>query len=93
MDNYTVAFHPRFEEMAAELAELDEERTCLALLMGNEAFERVREIVEAQPREKWAAFYGTIREAVCGGADFSGVRTLDDIGAEYARYVIDKMFR
>ena len=25
MDNYTVAFHPRFEEMAAELAELEPE--------------------------------------------------------------------
>ena len=29
MDNYTVAFHPRFEEMAAELAELEEERNQL----------------------------------------------------------------
>ena len=68
-------------DIAAELAELEEERTNLALLMGREAFERVREIVEAQPREKWAAFYGTIREAVCGGADFSGAPVTTVTGA------------
>ena len=60
MDNYTVAFHPRFEEMAAELAELEEDRTNLAMLLRRDAFERVRESAAAQPRDKWAEMSGNI---------------------------------
>ena len=70
MNDYRVTFHPNFTEAIKRAAELDEERTKLQTVLEPETFERVRKIVEAQDASKRAAYYGTIRDAVCGGEDF-----------------------
>lgn len=92
MDDYKVTFHPTLSEMVKSAAEVDTERTRLQMVMDRETFERVRQIIEAQEAGKRAAFYGTVREAVCAGEDFSRVETIQDIGDIYARFIIGQAF-
>lgn len=88
MNDYRVTFHPDFAEAVKRAAELDEERTKLQTVLEPETFERVRKIVETQDARKRAAYYGTIREAVCAGEDFSRVESIKDIADVYARFVV-----
>lgn len=92
MNDYRVTFHPDFAEAVKRAAELDEERTMLQTVLEPETFERVRKIVEAQEAGKRATYYGTIREAVCGGEDFSKVESIKDIADIYARFIIGRAF-
>ncbi|MEA5041401.1 MAG: hypothetical protein VB053_02555 [Oscillibacter ruminantium] len=88
MDYNNVTFHPAF--VAAIRAEA--ERVKLKTVLGPQTFERVRAIVEQQPAEKRAAFYGTICEATCAGEDFSRVESIEDIGGIYARFIVCRAF-
>lgn len=92
MNGYSVTFHPDFAEAVKRAAELDEERTMLQTVLEPETFERVRKIVEAQDARKRAAYYGTIREAVCGGEDFSKAESIRDIADIYARFIVGRSF-
>ena len=49
MNECKVFFHPAFAEAVKDVAKLDEERTRLQTVMENNAFERVRRIIETQP--------------------------------------------
>lgn len=90
--NGNISFHPAFKWLIEAAAELDKERTQAAAILGRGAYQRVEAIIEAQPIEKRAAFYGTITEAALGGSDFSTVETIDDIGSIYARFIIGRAF-
>ena len=90
MNECKVTFHPVFVEAVKDAAELEEERTQLQMVMEKSTFERVREIIEAQPAEKRAAYYGTIYEATCAGQDFSRVESLEEIADIYARFIIGR---
>ena len=92
MNECKVTFHPAFVEAIRNAAELEEERARLQMVMEKSTFERVRRIVEAQPAEKRAAYYGTICEATCAGQDFSSVESLKDIADIYARFIIGRAF-
>jgi len=92
MNYYNVTFHPAVKEAIRDALERDEERAKLQTVLEPRTFERVREIVERQPAEKRAAFYGTICEAVCAGEDFSKVQSIDDIGGVYARFIVRRAF-
>lgn len=88
MNQNSVTFHPAFTEAIKATVELDEERVKLQTVLEPRTFERVRAIIERQPAEKRAAFYGTIFEAVCAGEDFSRVQSIEDIGEVYARFIV-----
>jgi hypothetical protein len=84
----SATFHPAFIEAIRATVERDEERVKLQTVLGTRTFERVRKIIERQPAENRAAFYGTIFEAVCAGEDFSQVQSIEDIGEVYARFIV-----
>lgn len=93
MNCNNIIFHPaliKAIEKAAitEEAEREEERAKLQAVLERQTFERVRAIIEQQPAENRAAFYGTIFEAVCAGEDFSRVESIEDIGEIYARFIV-----
>lgn len=92
MNSYNATFRPDFAEAVKRAAELDEERIMLQTVLEPETFERVRKIVEAQDARKRAAYYGTIREAVCGGEDFSKAESIRDIADIYARFIVGRLF-
>lgn len=78
--------------MMVNIAELEEARIQLQMVLEPEIFERVRRIIEAQDVRKRAAYYGTIVEAVCAGKDFSRVESIKDITDIYARFIIGRTF-
>lgn len=84
----SITWNPAIKPALAALVELEEERNRAAAVLGSEIFERVRRIVEGQPIEKRAAFYGTVSEAACAGEDFSRVGSISDIGDIYARFIV-----
>lgn len=92
MNECKVTFHPAFVQAIKSAAELEEERTRLQMVMEKSTFERVRGIIETQPAEKRAAYYGTICEATCAGQDFSRVESLEDIADIYARFIVGRAF-
>ncbi len=92
MSNNNVTFHPAFVAAIRAEAAREEERVKLQAVIGPQTFERVRTIVEQQPAEKRAAFYGTICEATCAGEDFSRVESIEDIGEIYARFIVHRAF-
>lgn len=92
MEDCTVKFHPAFPQMVAKIAELEEARTRLQMVLEPEIFERIRQIIEAQDMRKRAAYYGTIVEAVCAGKDFSRVESIKDIADIYAQFIIGRAF-
>lgn len=57
MEDCTIKFHPAFPQMVANIAELEEARTQLQMVLEPEIFERVRRIIEAQDVRKRAAYY------------------------------------
>lgn len=91
MSNDSVTLHPAFVAAIRAEAEREEERAKLQTVLGPQTFERVRAIVEQQPAEKRAAFYGTICEATCAGEDFSRVESIEDIGGIYARFIVHRV--
>lgn len=91
MEKNNVTFHPAFVAAIRAEAEREEERVKLQTVVGPQTFERVRDIVEQQPAEKRAAFYGTICEATCAGEDFSRVESIEDIGEIYARFIVRRV--
>lgn len=56
MEDCTIKFHPAFPQMVANIAELEEARTQLQMVLEPEIFERVRRIIEAQDVRKRAAY-------------------------------------
>lgn len=92
MEDCTIKLHPAFLQMMENIAELEEARTQLQMVLEPEIFERVRQIIEAQEVRKRAAYYGTIIEAVCAGKDFSRVESIQDIADIYARFIIERAF-
>lgn len=87
-----ITWNPVIKPALAALVELEEERNRAVAVLGTEIFGRVREIVEGQPMEKRAAFYGTITEAACAGEDFSQVDSIADIGNIYAQFIVRRTF-
>ena len=86
MNECKVFFHPAFAEAVKDVAKLDEERTRLQTVMENNAFERVRRIIETQPLRTRTALYWSIYKATCAGQDFSRVDSMKDIAYIYTQF-------
>ena len=92
MEDCTIKLHPAVPQMMANIAELEEARTQLQMVLEPALPIYDGQIIEAQDVRKRAAYYGTIVEAVCAGKDFSRVESIQDIADIYARFIIGRAF-
>lgn len=93
MEEYrNVTLHPAFRPALQAVTEKQTEQLRAKAVLLPAVFERVKTIVEREEFRKQAAFYGTIAEAAAGGADFSAVESIRDIGDVYARYIVGRTY-
>lgn len=93
MDIRGIKLAPSLTREALQAAvEIGEERARCRAVFEESTFQRIDRIIQQQSVGKRAAFYGTTFEAGAYGADYSNVESIEDMGAVYAHYIVEKTF-
>lgn len=85
-------FAERIREQQRIDIDIDTQRSRLRVAAGEKLLPGLDEIIQAQPKEKQEAFYGTTVDAILGGADYGECGSIEGMAAVYARWLISKYF-
>lgn len=75
----------RIKEQQKIDIDIDTQRSRLRVAAGEKLFPGLDEIIQAQPKEKREAFYGTTVDAILGGADYGKCSSIEDMATVYSR--------